>query len=135
MSTVSTLLAPVAADALVGDPQTASSPVSLQLIDGMMAAAAQDAAQAGLINQDSYQVGPTDDKPNVQAATEKYSWVVDNKNGGHTIDLSGTSKEDLAEVNTWVSQVTDDGRVDQIPPDPRLDRLKDAIDDAAARTP
>ena len=133
VSTVSTLLAPVAADALVSDPQTASSPVSLQLIDGMMAAAAQDAAQAGLINQDSYQVGPTEKRPDLPTAANQYSWVVDDGHGGYTIDLSKASKEDLAEVNTWVSQVIDDGRVDQIPPDPRLGRLKDAINDAAAR--
>ena len=133
VSTVSTLVAPVAADALVGDPQTASSPVSLQLSDSMMAAAAQDAAQAGLINQDSYQVGPTEENPDIQTAADQYSWVVDDGHGGHTIDLSGTSKEDLAGVNTWATQVADPNRVDQIPPDPRLVRLKDAIDDAAAR--
>lgn len=133
VSTVSTLLAPVAADALVSDPQTASSPVSLRLTDGMMAAAAQDAAQAGLINQDSYQVGPTEKRPDLPTAANQYSWVVDDGHGGYTIDLSKASKEDLAEVNTWVSQVIDDGRVDQIPPDPRLGRLKDAINDAAAR--
>ena len=133
VSTASTLLAPVAADALVSDPQTASSPVSLQLIDGMMAAAAQDAAQAGLINQDSYQVGPTQEKPGLPTAADQYSWVVDDGHGGYTIDLSQASKEDLAGVNTWVSQVADPNRVDQIPPDPRLVRLKDAITDAAAR--
>ena len=131
--TAGTLLAPVMADALTDDPQTASSPVSLQLTDGMMAAAAQDAAQAGLINQDSYQVGPTEKRPDLPTAANQYSWVVDDGHGGYTIDLSKASKEDLAEVNTWVSQVIDDGRVDQIPPDPRLGRLKDAIDDAAAR--
>ena len=131
--TAGTLLAPVMADALTDDPQTASSPVSLRLTDGMMAAAAQDAAQAGLINQDSYQVGPTKDDPDIQTAADQYSWVVDDGHGGHTIDLSGTSKEDLAGVNTWASQVADSNRVDQIPPDPRLVRLKDAITDAATR--
>ena len=98
-----------------------------------MAAAAQDAAQAGLINQDSYQVGPTEENPDIQTAADQYSWVVDDGHGGHTIDLSGTSKEDLAGVNTWATQVADPNRVYQIPPDPRLVRLKDAIDDAAAR--
>lgn len=125
-----TILAPVAADALVDDPQAARSPVSLKLTDAMMAAAAQDAAHAGLINQDSYQVGPTANDPDVQTAADRYAWVVDDGQGGHTIDLSKTPKENLAGVDAWMSQVTDDTRLDAIPPDSNLSRLQDAINKA-----
>ena len=120
----------MAADALVDDPQAARSPVSLKLTDAMMAAAAQDPAHAGLINQDSYQVGPTANDPDVQTAADRYAWVVDDGQGGHTIDLSKTPKENLAGVDAWMSQVTDDTRLDAIPPDSNLSRLQDAINKA-----
>ena len=127
-----TILAPVAADALVDDPQAASSPVSLKLTDGMKATAAQDAARAGLINQDSYQVGPTANDPDIQTAADRYAWVVDDGQGGHTIDLSKTPKENLAGVDAWMSQVTDGGRSDNVPPDDNLKKIRDAIDTAAS---
>ncbi|EGQ75747.1 hypothetical protein HMPREF9062_0253 [Actinomyces sp. oral taxon 448 str. F0400] len=134
-ATGGTLLAPVAADALVDDPQAASSPVSLTLTDGMRAAAVQDAAQAGLINQDSYQVGPTTDpdKSDVPTAADRYNWIVDDGQGGYTIDLSGTPAGGMSSVSTWVSQVTDESRKDSVPPDASLSTINESIKNATGQ--
>ena len=134
-ATGGTLLAPVAADALVDDPQAASSPVSLTLTDGMRAAAVQDAAQAGLINQDSYQVGPTTDpdKSDVPTAADRYNWIVDDGQGGYTIDLSGTPAGGMSSVSTWVSQVTDGSRKDSVPPDASLSTINESIKNATGQ--
>ena len=134
-ATGGTLLAPAAADALVDDPQAANSPVSLTLTDGMRAAAVQDAAQAGLINQDSYQVGPTTDpdKSDVPTAADRYNWIVDDGQGGYTIDLSGTPAGGMSSVSTWVSQVTDESRKDSVPPDASLSTINESIKNATGQ--
>ena len=109
--------------------------MSLTLTDGMRAAAVQDAAQAGLINQDSYQVGPTTDpdKSDVPTAADRYNWIVDDGQGGYTIDLSGTPAGGMSSVSTWVSQVTDESRKDSVPPDASLSTINESIKNATGQ--
>ena len=109
-SGATTLLNPIIVDAATGDAGKAKQVTVPAASDdskteALTAAALQDAANAGLLQQSDFSVpyADKDDQGNVTetASHEHYKWIVPKKGGGYTIDLSKGGSDAAKEVVTW----------------------------------
>lgn len=117
VSIINTLAAPIIVDALDGPAaEHIKSAVPLESDAPILAAAVRDAANAGLLDPQDYNVPRPDD----------YSWIIQREDGTHYIDLSKVQIDELGEVSNWTNIVNDPSRSG----DPALDQLQDDFDGA-----
>ena len=81
--------------------------------DAMKAAAVQDAANAGLLNEDDYSV----------PGSHRYLWIKQRDDGTHYIDFNGLPTGSAKEVTSWADTVN--GATHD--PDPNLKSVQDGF--------
>ena len=113
-SAATTYLKPVIVDNLVGPKdKPMTSAMDFNADDAMKAAAVQDAANAGLLNEDDYSV----------PGSHRYLWIKQRDDGTHYIDFNGLPTGSAKEVTSWADTVN--GATHD--PDPNLKSVQDGF--------
>ncbi len=118
---VTTLAKPVIADAVSNATGSEAVEVPTENSErSLWAASVQDAANAGLLDERDFDA----DNSNT------YTWIKENEDGSHSIDLSNTHGAKNREVTDWVNSVQSpdakrDPNAPKRPRDPTLDKLND----------
>ncbi|EGV13804.1 MULTISPECIES: DUF6571 family protein [Actinomyces] len=89
-----TLTSPIITDKVFGADKVKST-MNTNPDEQMWAYAVRDAANAELLNENDFSA----------PGSENYSWIVENSDGKHRIDLSKASQEDLKDVKSWTDTV------------------------------
>lgn len=107
VAAVTTMTAPLAADALVSDPETSITLDNERLDSAVWAAAVQQAANNGLLSQDSLK--PLFEQK-VATGGAEYAWVKqDPTTEQYYIDLSDATASDYMSLNSWTTAVKGSG--------------------------